>query len=191
MRWSNEKSKVENALRRKGEEMAESLSWRVNMRSLSNDKCKLPAPPGMEVKVKEDTELDTVNVSLQLEAEKSAKSKYAMNIAIAPGKALFQTAFMLWMSGSSIQIFSIYTLFNALTSPVKGILATEMVFSKLGGEKGIDTSTPKLIYVCMQLIALGVALYKCHTMGLLPLTSIDWLWMLPNRSRDEVGGIPI
>ena len=143
------------------------------------------------MKVREDTDLDTVNVQLQLESEKAAKSKHAMNLAIAPGKALFQTAFMLWMSGSSIQIFSIYTLFNALSTPVKGIFATEQTFSKLGGEKGVDTNMPKLIYVAMQVLALGVALYKCHTMGLLPLTSIDWLAKLPERVRDEVAGIPI
>jgi len=143
------------------------------------------------MKVREDTDLDTVNVQLQLEAEKSAKSKHAMSLAIAPGKALFQTAFMLWMSGSSIQIFSIYTLFNALSTPVKGIFSTEATFEKLGGEKGVDTNMSKLIFVAMQVLALGVALYKCHTMGLLPLTSIDWLGTLPERFRDEIAGIPI
>ena len=166
-------------------------SWHVNLRGPLRRKLTLASPPGMNVIVRADTDLDTVNVQLQLEQEKAAKSKHAMSLAMAPGKALFQTAFMLWMSGSSIQIFSIYTLFNALSTPIKGIFATEMTFSKLGGEKGVDTNMAKLIFVAMQLLALSVALYKCHTMGLLPLTSIDWLASLPRRSSDELAGIPI
>ena len=36
-----------------------------------------------------------------------AMNRQAMNVAYGPGKQLATTAFMLWMSGSSIQIFSI------------------------------------------------------------------------------------
>lgn len=170
-----------------------SSSWRVNLRPKSGEESRnsLPAPPGMSVKVEASTELDNVNMELVTERENAAKQSAAMQIAIAPGKALLQTAFMLWMSGSSIQIFSIYSTFNALTSPIKGILSIEAAFGRFSNDKGVDTSMPKLVFVGVQLVALSVALYKCHTMGLLPLTSIDWLGTLPEKIAAEVAGVPV
>ena len=151
----------------------------------------LPSPPGMIMKVVADTELDSVNLELMAEKENAIKSNQAMQIAYGPGKALFQTALMLWMSGSSIQIFSIYSTFNALSSPIKGLLSLETVFGRFSKDKGVDTNMPKLIYCALQLVALGVAMYKCHTMGLLPVTSIDWLFQLPKKVYTETAGVPI
>jgi hypothetical protein len=164
-------------------------AWHVKLRGeKTKGLSRLELPAGMSVAIKEETELDNVNIELKLENEKNAKKSMAMSLAIAPGKALFQTAFMLWMSGSSIQIFSIYTLFNALSSPVKGLVSIESVFGRFSG---VDITMAKLIYVGAQLASLFVALYKCHTMGLLPLSSVDWLWTLPDKAFEEVVGVPL
>ena len=168
------------------------VQWRVNLRSAGGaSTSSLPQPPGMSMKVVADTELDNVNLELLAEKESAAKQQVVNQLAYSPGKALFQTALMLWFSGSSIQIFSIYSTFNALSNPVKGILSTENVFARFSNEKGVDTSMAKLIYVVLQLVALGIGMYKCHTMGLLPVTSVDWLWQLPDRVTRETAGIPI
>lgn len=168
--------------------------WRVNLSSAGAAEkyiSSLPQPPGMAMKVEADTELDHVNVELMAEKESAAKQQVVNSIAYSPGKALFQTALMLWFSGSSIQIFSIYSTFNALSGPVKGIINTEAAFSRFSNEKGVDTSVAKLIYVALQLVALGIGMYKCHTMGLLPVTSVDWLWQLPEKVIRETAGIPV
>jgi len=168
-----------------------SSKWMVSLKSRNNGSDSLPKPPALNIKAKEDTELDHVNLELLAEKENALKQQHAMQIAMAPGKALFQTALMLWMSGSSIQIFSIYSTFNALQNPIKGIINIEQAFGRFSNDKGVDTSMSKLIYIGLQLVALFVGLYKCHTMGLLPMTSIDWLWTLPDKIIMESSGIPI
>jgi ER membrane protein complex subunit 4 len=171
--------------------MSVNAKWRVNMRASGKTSASLPSPPGLMMKVVADTELDSVNLELLAEKENAVKQQQAMKMAYAPGTALFQTALMLWMSGSSIQIFSIYSTFNALSSPVKGLFNLETVFGRFAKDKGVDTNMPKLIYIVLQLVALGVGMYKCHTMGLLPVTSIDWLWQLPDKIHTEEAGIPL
>ena len=51
------------------------------------------------------------------------KEKRAMQIAQAPGKNIFMTAFMMYMSGSSVQIFSIMITAMALFNPIKALLS--------------------------------------------------------------------
>ncbi|RYH07628.1 ER membrane protein complex subunit 4 [archaeon] len=102
-----------------------------------------------------------------------------MNIAMGPGKNLLTTAFMLWMSGSSIQIFSIMMTGMALINPIKALAAANEPFRNFEKEEGLNLRTPKLIFISLQLVAIAVALYKCSTMGLLPLTSADWVKYMP------------
>ena len=112
-------------------------------------------------------------------------------MAYSPGKNLLTTAFMLWMSGSSIQIFSIMMTGMALINPLKAIFGVNEFFSVLAKEEGVDIHLPKLIYLSLQLLSLGLALYKCSTMGLLPLTSADWTSFIPSKLIDEHSAIPI
>lgn len=113
-----------------------------------------------------------------------------MNIAYGPGKNLLSTAFMLWMSGSSIQIFSIMMTGMALLNPIKAIFSVNDTFRAFEREDGVDLKLPKLIFLGLQLLSLAVGLYKCSTMGLLPLTSADWIGYLPNVHFKETAFVP-
>ena len=55
------------------------------------------------------------------------------------------------------------------TNPVKGILATNQAFVRYetDGTRG-RLVTVKLVYVLMQLLALGLGVWKVNAMGLLP-----------------------
>lgn len=65
-------------------------------------------------------------------------------------------------------------------------------FAKFAKEpKPISLTVPKLVFVGFQLLSLALALYKASTMGLLPLTSADWLSYIPMRSYAEKAGVPI
>ena len=79
----------------------------------------------------------------------------------------------------------------ALINPLKAIFGVNEFFSVLAKEEGVDIHLPKLIYLSLQLLSLGLALYKCSTMGLLPLTSADWTSFIPSKSIDEHSAIPI
>lgn len=114
-----------------------------------------------------------------------------MAIAWSPGKSLLTTAFMLYMSGTSIQLFSIMTTGMALFTPAKAIAAMHETFKEFKKEDCIDTKIPKLLYLCLQLLSLAVALYQCSRMGLLPLTSADWTAYMPPKNILEHTGVPI
>lgn len=50
---------------------------------------------------------------------------------------------------------------------------------------------PKLTFVGLQCVALGVALYKCKSMGLLPMTAADWTGLLVDKTNAETAGVPL
>lgn len=129
-------------------------------------------------------------MNLTVEMQIAAKQRQAMTIAMSPGKNLFTTALMLWMSGSSIQIFSIMMTGMALWQPLKALATMNEPFRNLEKDEGVNLRNAKLIYVSLQLLALAVGLYKCSTMGLLPLTSVDWLNYLPQVIHKEVAVLP-
>ena len=128
---------------------------------------------------------------MTVEMQLAAKQRNVMAISYGPGKNLFTTAFMLWMSGSSIQIFSIMMTGMALINPLKALFSINETFRAYEKEEGIDLKIPKLIFASLQVLSIGVALYKCSTMGLLPVTSADWINYLPRVTYIESGVIPL
>lgn len=122
---------------------------------------------------------------------------------MSPASGLFTTGFMLWMSGSTLQIFSIMMIGMAFINPIKaigGINATFQRFettakknspSSLSSSPAADASLaintlyPKAIFLALQLVSLGIAVYKASSMGLLPLTSADWVSYIPMRQYAE------
>jgi hypothetical protein len=113
-----------------------------------------------------------------------------MAIAYGPGKGILSTGFMLWMSGSGIQIFSLMMTGMALMNPLNAMSNINKTFSKYENQ-GVDLKIPKLIFMSLQLLALGVGLYKCSMMGLLPVTSADWTRYLVDRELVEYSGAPM
>lgn len=121
---------------------------------------------------------------------KALKQKQAMTMATAPGSNLLMTGFMLWMSGNTINLFSMMFTGMALFNPLKAIFTVNSTFEKLNDGQ-VDLLLPKLIYCALQLLALGIALYKCGTMGLLPITSADWTSYLPIKEFTEFSAAPV
>ena len=138
------------------------------------------------------------------------KEKRAWDFATGPAKQLPMQAFMLYMSGGGVQIFSMGIVFMLLMTPFKNIFAMNegefdsphsrplqmltrrtfplewrvikpTAFSQFAPSSSKDpkaTSTlivQKLLYVVCNLLTLGVGLWKCRSMGLLPTGSGDWL----------------
>jgi len=76
---------------------------------------------------------------------------------------------MMYMSGNSLQIFSIMMVGMAFKNPIVGLMATNQAFEKLESE-GIKSKITmvKAVYVAMQLLALALGIWKVNGMGLLP-----------------------
>jgi len=114
------------------------------------------------------------------------KLKKAWEVALAPIKSLPMTGLMMYMSGNSLQIFSIMMVFMAFKNPIMGILATNQAFEKFESDtnKG-KVLQVKVIYVIMQLVALALGVWKVNGMGLLPTTRSDWLAWEAQREAVE------
>lgn len=95
--------------------------------------------------------------------------KKAWEVALAPVKSLPMTALMMYMSGNSLQIFSIMMVFMAFKNPVVGLMAVNQAFERFETEsnKGKIIQV-KFAYVGMQLVALALGIWKINSMGLLP-----------------------
>ena len=97
------------------------------------------------------------------------KLKKAWEVALGPVKNLPMTAIMMYMSGNSLQIFSIMMVFMAFKNPVMGIAGTNQAFARFEtGSNRAKMVQVKLAYVLMQLLALAVGVWKINAMGLLP-----------------------
>jgi hypothetical protein len=97
------------------------------------------------------------------------KLKKAWEVALGPIKSLPMTGIMMYMSGNSLQIFSIMMVFMAFKNPIMGILGTNQAFERFETESNRGKMLQvKLAYVAMQLVALALGIWKINGMGLLP-----------------------
>jgi hypothetical protein len=97
------------------------------------------------------------------------KMKKAWEIAIAPSKQLPMNGIMMYMSGNSLQIFSIMMVFMLFKGPIQGLINTNAAFAKYEtpSTRGRLVAV-KLVYVLMQFLLLALGIWKVNAMGLLP-----------------------
>ncbi|KAK3358560.1 hypothetical protein B0T24DRAFT_540105 [Lasiosphaeria ovina] len=115
------------------------------------------------------------------------KLKKAWEVALGPIKGLPMTAIMMYMSGNSLQIFSIMMVFMAFKNPIMGILGTNQAFERFETDSNrAKILQVKLAYIAMQLVALAMGIWKVNSMGLLPTTRSDWLaWEAQRESLEH------
>ncbi|KAF9881642.1 hypothetical protein CkaCkLH20_00788 [Colletotrichum karsti] len=157
--------------------------WVADLQSPPASKSKVPGisdPPGYPSqftgsKKQKDQKVQPRKQQSPEEMD-TLKVKKAWEVALAPVKNLPMTAIMMYMSGNSLQIFSIMMVFMAFKNPLAGLTAVNQAFERFESEtnKGKMLQV-KLAYVAMQFVALGLAVWKVNSMGLLPTTRSDWL----------------
>ncbi|KAM7214344.1 Protein of unknown function (DUF1077) domain containing protein [Rhypophila decipiens] len=156
--------------------------WVENLKNPPAYKAKgpsLPDPPGFPSSQTPSSKKDSKVAQRKApttEEMDTLKVKKAWEVALGPVKGLPMTGIMMYMSGNSLQIFSIMMVFMAFKNPIMGILATNQAFERFETDtnKG-QILQVKLAYVVMQLLALGLGIWKVNAMGLLPTTRSDWL----------------
>ncbi|KAM9966190.1 hypothetical protein ACTFIR_006384 [Dictyostelium discoideum] len=121
---------------------------------------------------------------LSTKQQMELKAKKGWELAKSPAKNIFMTGFFLWMIGNGINIFTMPVIIYAVINPVKAIFQTNTMFSRFNDCKG-DIIQMKLTFVVIQLVLLSVTLYKCSSMGLLPITPSDWISSLPIKKAIE------
>lgn len=108
--------------------------------------------------------------------------KKSWDIALGPLKQVPMNLFIMYMAGNSISIIPIMMVSMLLLRPVKALMTIKSKFAVIEGSQAI---LQKLVYFIGNLACLALALYKCHSMGLLPTHSSDWLDFLENPKRVE------
>lgn len=97
------------------------------------------------------------------------KIKKAWEVALAPAKQLPMNAIGMYMTGNSLQIFSIMMVFMLFKTPIQAILNINNVFIRFESEGTKQRLLGvKLVYVATNLLALSLGIWKVNGMGLLP-----------------------
>lgn len=108
-----------------------------------------------------------------------------MSIAQGQMGALFQVALMLYLFiGNQLNLYSIFFLLSMGTTPIKNLLNVNGAFAAVQ-HPGANLMNAKLIFIALNLAGTGVFLWKLRGMGLLPITSSDWVSLLPDRTAVE------
>jgi hypothetical protein len=114
--------------------------------------------------------------------------QHAMQIAMRPGQQILMNAFMMYMSGNQLNVFSINITGSAILSPLSAIFSVDQTFAHIPAK--VDLQTAKLVFVALNLVWLGLGLYKMSSMRLLPTTSADWTFKIPFKEYLEYASIP-
>ncbi|KAJ7574545.1 hypothetical protein C8J56DRAFT_1007894 [Mycena floridula] len=140
----------------------------------------LPPPPGFSKSVQSKSSKNPSATAATTASYNKMKESRAWDVAIAPAKSLPMQAFMLYMSGGGVQIFSMGIVFMLLMSPFKNVFGINAVFAPFSpsttNSKSLATlPLQKIVYILCNLLTLAVGLWKCRSMGLLPTGTGDWL----------------
>ncbi|CAL2039895.1 hypothetical protein CAEBREN_21753 [Caenorhabditis brenneri] len=125
------------------------------------------------------------------EAERSADQhehlarKRAWDTAMGPVKSLPMNMFMMYMAGGGVSIFPIMMVGMMLFRPLKALFSVNSTFKPLESPATGAMIIHKIIFCLGNLGAIGLAIYKVHTMGLLPNTPSDWLEFIPQPGRAQ------
>lgn len=119
------------------------------------------------------------------------KGQLAMGLATSPAKSIMMSAFMMYMSGSNLNIWTINTIGMAILTPIKALFGISKAFTKFEDADGkVDLNMPKIIFAVLNLLWLFVGLYKMSKMRLLPTYSSDWSGRIVWKEMMEISSIP-
>lgn len=104
-------------------------------------------------------------------------------IALGPIKQAPMNVMISWMAGNSIALFPIMFAGMLLFRPFQSMFTLSKAFEAI--ESGENALLQKLVYLLGNFVNLGIALYKCHSMGLLPTYASDWLAFADPQERME------
>lgn len=97
------------------------------------------------------------------------KMKKAWELAIAPAKSLPMSAIGMYMTGNTLQVFSIFMVYSLFKTPLQALLSINSTFARYdNAESGAQMLGVKAVFVLCNLLALGLGIYKIDKMGLLP-----------------------
>ncbi|GAA5914689.1 chaperone EMC4 [Sporobolomyces salmoneus] len=175
--------------------LASTSKWTLDYTSAPRSEMTVQDPPGFSPSESSKTankaeSKNSKSSGVNLDALRSQK---AWEVALAPAKSVPMQAFMMYMTGGGIQVFSVMSVWFLLKQAVGGMMSVENVFapytaasrskatlSTTAASDSHEEPPPsfiqqKLVYLLCQLGLLAVGAWKLNSMGLLPTHESDWI----------------
>lgn len=162
--------------------------WQLDFNARAHSSLELPAPPGYS------TTAALVHANEARDADPNLKIKRCWDLALGPFKQVPMNLFIMYMSGNSISIFPIMMVVMMMVRPLKTLFSVKQTFKGFetgANGVGVNILGQKLVFCLGNLAGVALAMYKCHSMGLLPTHASDWLAFADPMERAEVnlGGL--
>mmetsp|Transcript_46925 Transcript_46925/g.34356 ORF Transcript_46925/g.34356 Transcript_46925/m.34356 type:complete len:103 (+) Transcript_46925:197-505(+) len=94
------------------------------------------------------------------------------------------TLFMFWMTGNSMSIWTIMITVAFVMNPIKSIFTVNSAFVQFEN-KNINLFLPKIVFILLNSVTLGAAIYKFSVMGIIPVLPIDWVGIFNPKTPFE------
>ncbi|XP_064598913.1 ER membrane protein complex subunit 4-like [Liolophura sinensis] len=130
-----------------------------------------------------DTTVSTDHANKETDVDLIAKRSW--DIALGPIKQVPMNFFIMWMAGNTISIFPIMMVGMMFFRPIQAFIQIQSTFKMIEGNQ---SPVQKFVYFLGNLVCLGLAVYKCQVMGLLPTHASDWLAFVEPLKRLEWSG---
>jgi len=158
--------------------------WQLDFTTRNSSSAELPSPPGYS------TTQALVHADASREADPNLRIKRCWDLALGPFKQVPMNLFIMYMSGNSISIFPIMMVVMMMVRPFKTLFSVTQTFKgfEVGANGiGVNILGQKLVFILGNLANVALAMYKCHSMGLLPTHASDWLAFADPLERAEIG----
>jgi len=97
------------------------------------------------------------------------------DIALKNFKQIPMTLFMFYMVGDAINIMPMIMLGGYLFSNISSLMNLRSVSDQLSKNSPERYHLPLIVWIAGQLASIGLLMWKCNRMGLLPTHESDWL----------------
>ena len=143
--------------------------WSLDFSTKTRGTEELASPPGFSAS----------NVALHAEANRqsdpSLNAKRSLDLALVPIKQVPMNLFMMYMSGNTIAMIPMMMVITMGIRHFKALFSVNATFQALDISDGSSNLGHKFVFVLGNLVNFALAMYKCHSMGLLPTHASDWL----------------
>ncbi|CEP62969.1 chaperone EMC4 LALA0_S06e08042g [Lachancea lanzarotensis] len=142
----------------------------------------LRSPPGFKA-TSTTTSKTTSNKTTSKSDQKKNRSELvvqkAWQIAFQPAKSIPMNMIVSYMSGTSLQIISIMTAVMFVSNPIKSVVNIRREFRSVSGNPEVQAQIrlAMVMYVLFQVVLMAIGVHKLNSMGLIPNTKSDWLFL--------------
>lgn len=92
----------------------------------------------------------------------------------------------MYMTGNTLQIFSIFMIFTLFKTPIMAVIGLQRAFAPYETPGTSGRLIPvKIVYILCNMLMLALGIWKVNGMGLLPTTRSDWLAWESERTWSE------